>query len=308
MQNESVQLSQVNADLVVQVKHLAVGHGDTRAFQAIDRFVNSSAKLTSVLFPQIATKLQTKFLLEDVESGTVTAWLEHQLSGADALRFSCEHREQIRKFFVEATVILNRWLNLPPSRGALDQLTTDLATKAAEREIETLFGSSPAKPLDILACAEMFQEVRSALSAEDEASIVAEGGRVQLDLSHNFGPRMLKEAAAGRSISNVADLLLTVLCVNYSGGEKWRFRHGSDEFSADVLDQRWVAEFVTRKIDIRPGDVLQALVRQQHVYTPVGELMDTSTSICSVSEVLTQSPSTLCSEDDALIGKLESAA
>ena len=73
---------------------------------------------------------------------------------------------------------------------------------------------------------------------------------------------------------------------DYLGESQWDFRHGTTSMSARIEDSKWLGEFQTRRIDVKPGDALRCRVRIEISYGFDNEVVAEKYFIEEVSEVI----------------------
>jgi len=85
-------------------------------------------------------------------------------------------------------------------------------------------------------------------------------------------------------------MILKVKRPDYLGESRWDFKFGDHPFHAKILHVDWLADFQARKIDVRPGDALRAMVRQTINYGFDADVISESNEILEILEVITLVP------------------
>ncbi len=81
-------------------------------------------------------------------------------------------------------------------------------------------------------------------------------------------------------------MILPVKKPDYLGTSKWELRHGRKSILAKIEDAKWLKKFQNREVDVRPGDTLRCMVRQEMSYGYDNELVAENYVIIEVKEVL----------------------
>ena len=96
----------------------------------------------------------------------------------------------------------------------------------------------------------------------------------------------IDELVTKDKIVSQAEMILKVKKPDYLGESKWGFRHGGRNFPGKIVHKEWLENYQNRKIDIRPGDSIRAMVEIIDKYDFDGELIGTEHNIIQIITVI----------------------
>jgi len=82
------------------------------------------------------------------------------------------------------------------------------------------------------------------------------------------------------------EMILKVKKPDFLGESMWDMRHGTGTIQVRISDKEWLDKFQDRKIDVRPGDSIRAMVKISHKYDYDGELISTQNEVVKILEVI----------------------
>ena len=102
----------------------------------------------------------------------------------------------------------------------------------------------------------------------------------------------MRDLLIKESLTNDSELILKVKRPDYLGESMWDFKLGDHPVQAKIVDREWLQKFQDRKIDVRPGDAIKAIVRQTIHYGYNAEIVYQHNEVLKVLNVITIIPPT----------------
>ena len=278
------------AEFCIQIDFLRQSESPARVFRAMTGLIEAFQDLDKQLVRSFDIKIEPVLILEDIEAGSIKAWLRTQLTEHDDKDLkNLNWKPAVGKYLVKAKYILIDFLTDKTEISDRTQLQT-LQQKMLTAAEETNANAIPAyAPLTLPEVVNSINAVSTALvplKAGDSAKYLTGDTQTDFNLLLAFSPESMERLLTKETISNQAVMILKVKRPDYLGEAMWDLRHESKQIEAKILDSEWLANFQSRKIDVRPGDALRATVRIDVEYGYDGEVVATHYSVLSVSEVV----------------------
>ncbi len=262
----------------------------SRVFRAMFELIEAFQRLDVDLVKSIDSKIEPIALLEDIETGSIKAWLGHILRNIDdqALK-ELDWKPLIGQYLVKSKYAIINFLENKTEitdRQQIEALEKDLLRLAEETEVRTFPAYSPIARPKLLSGISDITKALSHLSEEDKATFQTPEGTTGFNLQFNFAPDSIEKLLTDETITNTSEMILKVKKPDYLGESRWEFRHGATPISAKVADNEWLHKFQNRQVDIRPGDSIRAKVEITVKYGYDKEVVSSSHIIVEVVEIL----------------------
>ena len=272
--------------LVIEFEKVAADPG--RVFRAADAMIRAFQGLDRALCASVDAKIEPIMLLEDVEAGSIKAWLSQVLVRTDdeALK-TLDWRPLVGRYLVRAKYAVIRWSN--KDRPGLDLLglAKELATLASETDVRHMPDYAPPDLQNLAETMQRIDEVKDILGSGDGMLLEEPGSDpVRFNLSVRWDQKEL-ESLAVKDTTKFENMPMTLIVKrpDYLGTSKWDFRFGKKSISARIEDVNWLSDFQSRQIDVRPGDALRCLVTIEHRYGFDNEMISENHVITKVDGV-----------------------
>jgi len=258
-------------------------------FQAAEAMIVAFQGLDKALCASVDSKIEPIMLLEDIEAGSIRAWLGNQLNRVDdeALK-DMEWKPLVGKYLVRAKYAFIRWSNKEGPDQNLLGLAKELGAIASETDVRHVPDYAPPSIQDLREGIKKIDDAKAFLLPADKMSLSSDTeGEVKFNLAVRWDDAELS-AFIVRETTKFENMPMTLIVKkpDYLGKSKWDFRHGRKAISARIEDLEWVNDFQNRKIDVRPGDALKCLVRMEHRYGYDNELIDEEITVTKVEGVM----------------------
>lgn len=261
-----------------------------RVFDAASTLLDGFEQLDRALVDSIDRNIQSSFVLEDIEAGSVRVWVRNALMRTDdeALK-SLDWKQQVGKYLVRAKYIVLEFLDSDEGTTgtrSIKNLREDLRRLAAETDTRHLPDYPAANEGRLISALDRVQSAKRPLIPGDHLIIETDEKRYEVNLAKTWTPSTELTPEDTRETQSEGEVILTIRKPDFIRDTMWSFQHGITNISAPILDEKWLAEFHARHVLILPGDALRARVRYIHTYDSKGSLLDTKVEVFEVIEVI----------------------
>ncbi|HYX07698.1 MAG TPA: hypothetical protein VE912_13300 [Bacteroidales bacterium] len=283
-------LQKHDADFCIEVEYKKETDNPSRVFRTLYELLESIQVLDSDLIKTIDVKIQPILILEDIESGSIKAWLKTALEAIDddALK-NLDWKPAIGKYLVEAKYYIVNFIEERTeisNKEEVKQLESNIYQLAEQTDVKKFpaYGKIPTR--DLLKNVQSLSRSISYLREGDSAKYITDDKQANFNLEFQFVPDSVEDLLTKESIPSKSEVILKVRKPDYLGETMWEFRHGNHYINAKIYDQEWICKFQNREIDIRPGDSIRANMITTNRYGYDGELLSTIYEIEDVIEVI----------------------
>lgn len=262
-----------------------------RVFYTLGEIIKNFQILDSHLVESIDSKIQPILLLEDIESGSIRAWLKNGIESIDddALK-NLDIKQVVGAYLVKAKHTIVNFLegkSTITDRKQLINLEQELLELARETDMLTVPSYHPIGRNKLINGIQSMSDALSSLSQKDKASFITRNSdKAPFNLEFNLTPETIDDLFVRDSLKSRNQMIIKVKKPDYLGDSKWGFRHDVKSFDAKILDEKWLCQFQNRKVDIRPGDSIKARVLTELNYGFDGELVSEKFFIEEIMETI----------------------
>lgn len=267
----------IQADFAIEIDFERGSESPSRVFRTMTGLIEAFEQVDQDLTRSIDVKIKPVLLLEDVQAGSVRAWLRSVVKDMpdDALA-KAEWKPILGTYLVKAKRAILNWTDGKTSvttRQEIVALQQSLTSLAEETQINRIPAYAPPDMRQVLGRVQQMSDALEYLRPGDRASFGSNEGDANFNLAFHIVPETLDALLTERTITNRAELLLKVKKPDYLGDSRWELRHGSRTVPAKIEDVDWLRRFQSREVNVRPGDALWAKVRVEVGYGHDGELV-----------------------------------
>jgi len=251
------------------------------AFQEIDGFLAHSIKTT----------LEPVTLLENIEAGSLRAWLRNALIAIDdeSLK-SGDYKKVIGAFLVRAKRIMVNWTEGRTdvtSKDELIELQQSVLDAAAETHALQIPMYAPVPTSEIARSIELISQAIEPLGEGDSIKYLSNSEPdAEFNRSFHVVPDSLTDLLVQESLVSEVLMILKVKKPDFLGDSRWEFRHGNSSVLARMEDPEWMSDFHAGGTPLLPGDALRATGRTTVRYGYDGEVVDTQYQVVRVLDVI----------------------
>ncbi len=259
-------------------------------FRALSDLVNSFQELDRHLLMSIDLDIKPVIFLEDVEQGSIIAWLKDALQSLDDKDVEELNFKRIVGTFLNKaryTIIDFTQKNVAfDNKEQVEQLQQQIIKQAEESDIKTLPIYSPVASRTLLGDIGNIQEALTYLGDEDEASYLTSTSEVSFNRNFSVSPEIVENILTKEIIESNSTMILKVKKPDYLGESKWEFKYESRKLEAKIKDAKWLADYHSGKIDIRPGSSLRVSMNILVKYDHDNEVISTQYEIAKIIEII----------------------
>ena len=279
-----------SSDIVLTNKHPEIPKADfafcidfkkgegsaSRVFSATHEFIKACEHLDRKLITSIDANIETVMVLEDIEAGSLKTWLRNKITAIDDKDLkNLNWKPIVGQFLVDAKYCVLNWINEEGDEPRdLVSLSEEIQDQAAKTDVRHIPAYTPISPSDLIKAVKDFENVKEILSEEDKASFITLDREVEINLRIKLDIENIEALAVKETQTYpISSIILIVKKPDYLGSSMWELRLGQKPISAKIEDVKWLQDFQSRKINVRPGDALRCSVRHEISYGYDNELV-----------------------------------
>lgn len=281
---------QESSDFCIEIDFQKGSESPSRVFRAMSELIDAFQAIDIDLIQSIDPKIEPVTLIEDIEAGSIRAWLRYTLRAADdsALK-SLDWKPAVGKYLVKAKYLILRFMDENVeiiSKEQIQRLTTELFTIAEETNVTHLPAFSPIDRQRLIPDIGRVKDALSHLTEHDKAIYITHDTSTQINARFNYVPENIEQLLTQETIKTRSEMILKVKKPDYLTEAQWEFRHETRTITAKILHTEWLHEFQARQYDVRPGDSLRAIVEISVKYGYDNEVIGSHHDILEVKEII----------------------
>jgi len=279
-----------DADFCVEIEFKKGSENPSRVFRAMSEIIETFQIIDKELVQSVDVKIEPVLMLEDIETGSLRAWLRAILIAVDddALK-NIDWRPAVGKYLVKAKYILIDFVGhntTVSDRHQLSELGTRLLAASQETDVRKIPTYALLPQKEIARSLQLLGGAAALLGEGDSAKYIAGEDEASFNLNFAFSPDAIEDLLTRETIENEQTMILKVKKPDYLGDSMWDFRFESRTIQAKVSDVAWLQEFQARQVEVRPGDAIRANVRLSVRYGYDGEVVATHYYLLKVLQVI----------------------
>lgn len=262
----------------------------TRVFRATSELINNFQIFDNDILRSIDSNIAPVVLLEDIEGGSVKTWLRYRIESVDdEVLKSGDWKKIAGHYLVKAKYLLVKFLEDKTEitdRVQIEDLEGQLLELAKESDILRIPSYSPVPYDIIIKNLKNITDAASILHPEDKLSYITPEKAIPFNLTFKISPEAIEDLLTKETITSKIEMILKVKKPDYLGDSMWDFKHETKAFPAKIMDDLWLDDFQNRKVDIRPGDSIRAIVEIMTKYSFNNEVISMHYSVINVNEII----------------------
>ena len=280
----------LKADFGIEVRFAPGTPDPSRVFRSLSALIDTFQHFDKELAQSIDSAIEPILLLEDIESGSIRTWLKSALSSVDdsALKDG-DWKKLLGAYLLKAKYIVIKKLegrteitNLQPIR----EIESEILDAAKASDVQRIPIYQPLSEAKIVEIIGNLSNALGHLKPGDSGKLLTPDGEAAFNLSLKVSPEALRDLLVKETVTNESVLILKVKRPDYLGESMWDFKLGEHPLQAKIIDVQWLQEFQERRIDVRPGDAIKAVVRQTIYYGHEAEVVYEHNEITEVLGVI----------------------
>ncbi len=278
------------AEFCITIDFQKQSESPARVFRAMTGLIEAFQEIDRELVRSVDLKIEPVLLLEDVETGSLKAWLRTQLVTQDDNDIkNLNWKPVVGRYLVKAKYLMVNFLSDKTEisdRAQLQGLQRDLLQAAEETNMKSIPAYAPLAMPKLVTGIEKISTALMPLGRQDSATYITQYNQTNFNLEFNIAPERIEQLLTKESIVNEAEMILKVKRPDYLGDAMWDFRFESRTIQAKVVDEEWLGRFQSREVDVRPGDALRARIQIEVEYGYDGEVVAVHHRILKVISVI----------------------
>jgi hypothetical protein len=232
-----------------------------KLFQSIADMILELQALDKSLIDCIDSELEPVFILDEVENGSIKMWLSQMIKSIpdDAIR-NLDAKKILGEFLVKGKhKILKKLAESQEikTEEQIQPLMQEISILAAQYNISILGIERDIDPVNLLKSMDAISKTANELPPGSDFMYDIGNDPLKIGKGFRVPPNYIKEILEYNKITNLMDMIIKVKKPDYLGNSKWEFRYANRQILCDFDDKKWLSDFHSRKIDVRPGDSLK---------------------------------------------------
>jgi len=260
-----------------------------RIFRTMNNLIEAFQEIDRQLAVSVRSEIEPVMLLEGLETGSLRIWLRNALETMDddSLK-SGEWKRIVGGFLVRAKRMIIDWAEKKPitSAAQLEELRQRILDEAALTDVLTIPAYVPIPRVEVARSLELIANAVKPLNVNEAVRYLSSEPPVNITRSIGLVPEVLTDILVKESVESSAQMILMVKRPDFLGEARWEFRHGKEAIEAKIVDEKWLAQFRSGEVLLKPGDAFRAIVISVARYGYDGELVDSKHEIDRVIEVI----------------------
>jgi hypothetical protein len=273
-------------DFGIELNYQPFSEAPSRIFKAMSALIDSFQEIDQDLVRSISSRIHPVLLLEDIESGSLRAWLRNALEMADdeAVK-SGDWKKVVGAYLVRAKRVIIDFLDersTVTSPAEIGELQQRLVEAAAATDVLHIPAYRALPPDRIANSIRLLAEAVSSLQEGDSANYLSEGDTKAINLTFNLSPESIEALLVRETYTNTATMILKVKKPDFLGDSMWEFRYEGRTIPAKITDSVWLNQFRDGAVILHPGDAMRTTVTSTVQYGYDGEVVRSRHEIVQV--------------------------
>ena len=266
----------------------------SRVFRTITQLISAFSEFDHELAESVGTDITTTLLLEDIEAGSLKAWLRNAVESVDdAAIKELSWKKAVGSYLVKAKRATLRVLadkQTISERKEVTEVQNELLQLAEATHIAAFPHYQPVAPERILRLVRDVSSATGQLGPNDTAAYESDDGSVHINKAFAISAEAVETLLTRETVASESTMILKVKKPDYLGVSQWELRHGEHPITASVADIEWLRSFQDRERDVRPGDSIRARVRTEIKYGFSNEVVAMHYTVLEVIAILPFNP------------------
>lgn len=286
----NIEAEKAGADFYIEIDYAKGKGSPSRVFRAMSDLIDALQSTDQSLIKSIDAKLKPVLLLEDVETGSVRAWLKQAIESVDdeGLKEG-DVKKIVGAYLVRAKYLIVNFLDKKTDIKGVQEigaLERDLHKLAEATDVKRIPAYQPVSREALVRDIARINEALSPLNDDDKAVLVAGEETTDFNLSLHIAPETIEDLITSETIPSVAEMILKVKKPDFLGTSQWEFKHDNRTMPAKILDEDWLKRFQAGEIPVKPGDAIRAQVVTEVKYGFDREVVATHYNVTQVIQVI----------------------
>jgi hypothetical protein len=284
------------SDFQLTVDFLTDSRNPSRVFRSMAGLIETFGRFDRDFFSTIDLPFQSEILLHDIEKGSLRAILREvlKLPDREALREG-DWKKVVGRAIDDARTFLLKRLGDEPEiveRVQLERIQTGVIEIASSVPDALIHVPRPIPLPRLLTIIENLESSTRVLFAGDSAKYESETSHKEIPANISISPALKDELYETIPIQRPTRTRLPVKKPDLIGDSQWDLYMGGRVIRAKILHKEWLEKFHSRSIELRPGDMLDAMLEITLLQSPEGEVVGYRYQVLEVFAVIQQEQTT----------------
>lgn len=260
-----------------------------RVFDALSKLIEGFEKLDSAFLKTLDPDIKSRFVLQEVKSGSVKAYFKTILEGIDDKTLKSGTWAGIAGATLCSVknVTIDHMNKGIKTKRSLSNLAENLRQEAelSKAGSKLVYNAIPLEDLGEIILD--ISEAKSQLAESDKIYISSNNTRKKLNFKNPFTEKDLERIFNGKLKKQpTVKTTLIVKKPDYLGNTRWECKFGTKNLLVRIDDKKWLSDFQSRKFDLRPGDALSCEIVLEYYYDHNNKLTNEAASVKKILDVL----------------------
>ncbi|MDI6709993.1 MAG: hypothetical protein QME76_04800 [Bacillota bacterium] len=241
----------------------------SRVFKAMSEVIDTLQMIDAQLVSPLASYLEHRLILDDIEIASLKARLgtvvrkviesvdDEALANLDLRRIVGTYLVRLKYHIVKRLGITKEITDI----NEVIELQKKLETVAEETGMPRVPFYVPVPLTLVLKAMGRLSAAVSDLSPNEPVYFISPEGEVRIYYHPELSEERIQKILTRKTLSSEAELVMRVKKPDYLGMSMWDMQYDGRTVSLKIQDSKWLREFQSRNVDLRPGDSLRARVR-----------------------------------------------
>jgi len=282
---------EAKGDYAIEIEFERGTERPAAVFRSLSDLIEAFQQFDTHLAHSVTAEIEAKVVLQEVEAGSVRAWLSTLLKSVDdtALK-KLDWRQIVGTYLLRGKQRVVSFLDKSSkevTKESIARLETDLLALAQNTNVRHIAAYQPIPTRSLLTDLSQVSSALQVLPPQQRALLVIASHAPQaLNREFLIPGESIDELLTAESLSSTAEMILRVKRPDYLGTAMWEFRHQNRQIFAKIADVSWLQQFQNRSVKAPPGSSLRAVVSTQVHYDQFGEVVAMHYTIMKVLGVV----------------------
>lgn len=280
----------INSEYAIELSYRKGSENPSHVFKAMSELIDSFQEIDENLAKSISVDIETKAILEEIEIGSLRARLSTILKSIDDAGLKkLEWKEIVGSYLVKGKKKIIEFLDKSPTN--IDQkkitgLESELLQLAQDTDVRQIPVYAPIPRRNLLLSLKQLSASVVFLEEGDTAKLMVGSESVVINKDFKLSEEIIEPLLVRETIESTSEMILKVKKPDLLGHSMWEFKYKNKTIQAKLTDISWLEKFHLRKVIIKPGDSMRAIVNISEHYDQNNDVIDTEYTITLVKEII----------------------
>jgi len=252
-----------------------------RVFNSMSHLISSIEEFHSCLLNSVSAETKSKFLLSDINEGSIKSWLCPELEGD----VGDEQKYRLSGFLNYCTDLVIGFIGERDTINSIEELELlerDITDAANEFEVEEFPNVFSLDRYRLLKGYTELSQSTTQLNEVDEVFFSSKGKQQKVNKRFHLTVDNVDEILIHRTEKNIAMVTLVIKKADFIGKSMWDFIKSRSTISARITHKEWLEKFHSRTETVAPGNGLLCDLLTTSFFDKKNNLIDTKYEVIKV--------------------------